>query len=71
MMFEFEGAHCALHAVPIAVVKVADDGVIALFAQLPADLVALNCDPCRMACLGELSRKHLASLIPYPGEGGW
>jgi hypothetical protein len=32
------------HAVPIAVVKVPDDRVIAFFAQLPADLVALNCD---------------------------
>ena len=58
MMFEFEGAHRALHAVPIAVMKVADDGVIVLLAQLPADLVALNGDARGMAGLGEFSRKH-------------
>ena len=66
---EFE-AHGALHAVPIAVMKVPDDGIIALFPQLPADLVAFDRDTRGMASLGEFARqhlvsKHLLSLIPY------
>ena len=75
-MFEFEGAHGALHAVPVAVVEVPNDGVIALLAHLPAGLVALNRDTRGMATLGEFARQHLVSkhllpLIPYPCEDGW
>jgi len=60
MMFklELEGANGALDSVPVAVMKVSDDRVIALFAQLPAGLVALNRDAGRVAGLCEFSRKH-------------
>ena len=75
-MFECERAHGALHTVPVAVVKVPNDGVIALFAQLPAGLVALNRDTRGLASLCEFARQHLVSkhllpLIPYPCEDGW
>ena len=68
MMFELERANRAFDPMPVAIVRMADDRIVAFLAQLPANLVPLNGDPGCVACLGELSGKHARHRSPFKGH---